>query len=140
MPYNNIYDLNLTSYPYVSYENNIRTYHEAPIVFDFDSNLPVACFIKLPKKLQKKAITIDKLAINKNNILTLGHVYLARKQVLDDVIEPSYSSPLIVKFKIKTKNRINYYGFKVPKSVNLAQLAKQYYANALIWFPIRKDV
>ena len=140
MQYNDNSKLNTLSHPYVSYEDNMILYHAEPIVFDLNTTLPIACFTELPKKLRKREITLEKLAINKNNILTLGHVYLARKQSLNDTIEPIYTAPVIVKFEIKTKNGVNYYGFEIPESINLLQLAKQYYANALIWFPTRKDV
>lgn len=80
---------------------------------------------------------LSHLKINLDKILNhnFGNVYLARHYP-NDQVEILKSAPLLVKFKTRSIDEQEAWGYDIPRSVNLPSELRKHHANAVVWLPV----
>lgn len=80
---------------------------------------------------------LSHLKINLDKILNhnFGNVYLARHYP-NDQVEILKSAPLLVKFKTRSIDEQEAWGYDIPRSVNLPSELRKHHTNAVVWLPV----
>ncbi len=119
----------------VTYEKKngkLIIHDKAAILIPEDNNLRGMTRFPLPSVPQLPHL---KISLAKTFNHNFGNVYLARLYP-NDQVEILQSAPLLVKFKTRSIDEQEAWGYDIPRSVNLPSELRKHHANAVVWLPV----